>query len=1598
MASKQEQDQDKQQQSQPGEPEVKTQSFTIGMKKDLNATFVGDGIWTHMLNGINNSHDGELGTIGNEQANYKMCDLPYQLIGALHIYKDQWVIFTTDNTNCEIGTFVESTSTYTKIVNSPGLAFNQSNLITGAVKQNFDCTWQVYWEDGINPSRTMNLQNPPYTIAAVSTDACSTVTYTDQLDVEQLRLLPLLVVPQYSVKKGTTGGSLPNGSYQVAIAYTVNEIKVTDYFSPSNVQGLWSHDNLSSSLEVDITSMDPNFQEFELVIISIVNNQTTARRLGIYSTHQSSIYIDNVPASLPAVSLDLIPLQSPAYDHADSMFEVNNYLIRTGVYTTFEFNYQPQALNISANWVAVQYPWDYYIKGGNQVGYMRDEQYAFFIRWIYNTGQKSASYHIPGKPLAPGDTAMITGPDAIELNNGGTTQLWQAYNTAQTTNLNTYTLPDGGIVVASGTMGSWESTELYPTDKPNIWGPLCGQPIRHHKFPDNSTINHHDQGGNNIYVLGVQFSGITLPLDNEGNPITSIVGYEILRGSREGNKTIVAKGLINNMGEYTIPNNLSEKQGLYPNYPYNDLRTDPFLSATTIGGGCGDNGYTPMGSFRRDVFSFHSPDTSFKNPFLSEYELKVHGELSGNVLGAFNIVDHHPRNKLMADFSLIMAGIIGIGEALFTVKGKTTTTQVGPQAFNDAWFVGGFADGASINYGAGAATAGFYATSALISFLGDITGLTALENIFGVNKYTDLTATIAGAGLATAPGVIGARTDVYQESSAMSNVPIVARIFDGFLTFTSYFAKDTDEMLDIFRGFSPHQQYAYQYNSHGLYDTYTSPTIGNIRRNITKGNYIGSHLQDFSTGFTINNLFRGKMVALQLGDVLSDPINADNTRQTIGDQNLFNNPTQQFLTTTSAHYTSLKVSEPGQYGQLENVLQIPIAGSYSAAPAAGAKITSGVLFGGDTYINRFTEKNTFFYFNDWMHGQPDDFEYDYRLRYNVPYARWWMDSQTYDAANLVNALYTLNFSGDAFPSDMAHLDRDQSQCSSKLSFIIKNAYFYLFNNGVRDFFCESEVNLGYRDYGDVETQAIYDPVSNTDLLALFNSNVIKSGNYYKYDYSLSTNKLYQNFVSWGTVLPRWYDPTVAETCWSYYPKRAIYSLPSQTEQIQDNWRVWLVNNYKDFADQITAIHPIAQESAIVFFQNDPPAMFQGIDRLETNAGLKLTIGDGGLFSSPIMSISNSDPSFEYGATQNKYSIVNTPNGLYYISADQGKVLEHGGIRTSYYQQPIQDMSANGMKYWFERYLPYQLLLDFPNFPLIDNTVSGIGCQSTFDNNYEIVYFTKKDYKLMPQFVGQISWYKDNQFLYNGSPITLGDPLFFYDASWTVSLDQKTKTWISYHSWKPDFLLPGKTHFMSVKNNAIWKHNDRCDLFCNYYGTDYPFEVEHVAPTGQQVTTVKSVEYLMEAYLYAQNCTDRNHQYAFNFDQAMLYNSEQHTGLLNLNQAPLNNPIFKLQYPKLQPTYTDIIASKVENKYRFNQFWDATNDRGQIDSNQTQMFATPVNGYEKVVNNAYINYSKSPIQRKALRHQYTRLFLRRRVTGAVKIIYKLANLKFNSSDR
>lgn len=1563
---------------------IHTEIFNKGLLKDVNDTYVGEGFWTHARNAVNNSPEGDVGVLGNEASNILCARAPYPIIGAIYISDGNWAIYSTNIFNSEIGLYNENTCKYYTIYNDPfNKCFNFSTEypIVGVVKYNSDCSWQLYWDDGYNVSRTMNIgkeemwpypvgnwEGVPYLTIDILPGPCKDDVSTGTIDCDKLRLAAYATTPCIQVKKGNGLGTLLNGSYQATIAYSVNGVRVSDYLAISNVQALWTHDNVNGSLDIFVNGLDTDYDEFELVVIGFVNQQAVARKIGYYSTQTSTVSLDAVDPTLSTVPIEQIPLRTPAYEKSQGMYNVNEYLIRVGPTTYEDFNYQPTANNIQTKWVGVEYPADYYYKGGNKPTFLRDEVYSFFIRWIYDTGAKSSSYHIPGRAPKPGENNNNSGPDHII--NFGPEQNWQVNNTATKVPA-TGTTDDDGVIVFKGEMAYWESTEKYPDNKPDVWDTLCGLEIRHHKFPDDIIISNYNNTNNKLISLGVEFSNIAFPKDSSGNQIRSIIGYEILRGSREANRSIIAKGLINNMRSYDIID--SNITGLYVNYPYNFLDHDSFLGRDknrlpklrqTRGGTADDDKYHTGSSaavdvqlfdgVKRDIFSFHSPETTFRNPFLSATELKIYGQVSGNVEGRFRPVDNHPKDKFITDTSAVIANLAGIA-----------------------------------------------------------LGVAAARSAVPILDF------IVSAGITAAiPAIAGTATTAQPFTGAIAG--LIGAMAQYAILFAYYWLESTQKLIEGIEAAGGKRQFAYQYVSHGFYKDFLASPIGNRRREIIKSLYINPVIQDYDTTYRINNLFRASTVTVSLNSPISDPTIVDNTLFTIGQiargENGRPSPSSYGLndvtppiqpqtvtardiwrkpesfsqsSVTSAHYAALKVKNDNQYGQLDNIRQIPI-GCINLFPVISSTSTSAIIFGGDMYVNRYTEKSTFFYFSQWMQDLPDNTEWDYRLYNMLPYPRYWMDTSKYNAADLLGGI----FGGDqALPNDFHHLDRR----TVSGAFMVRFAYMYLFSSGIRDFYVESEINLAYRDYGDDLGKRHYDFTTYTDYEELFRTPYIKDTNFQKYDYALSISKHFSNFSSWGNLQPRIYDP-YNTSCYTTYDTRVIYSLQQQFELSKDNWRQFLANNYYDFDSKVVSMRSVGRTGAIIMLSGESPILFQGVETLDLNGGTKLSIGDGQLFNAqPLQNLSNADHEFEYGSCQNRLSVINTPAGLFYMSQNQGKIFSYG--------QGLQDISKSGMKWWFSQYSPYTLLEQFPDIDItmLDNTIIGIGCQTTYDNINEIVFFCKRDFRLKPEYIGRVKYLiglgNKFEFLdFPGYQITLGDPVYFEDTSWTVSYDPKAKAFISFHDWHPNLVMSSKTYYMTVKGDGIWKHNLVCNSYCNYYGINYPFEIEYVQNQGQTVTTTRSVEYILECYRYSANCLDYHHLLDENFDEAVIYNTEQISGDLKLNLSPKNNPYLVNNYPIINTNNIDILFSKEEQKYRFNQFFDITNDRGEFTGTFAPMWVTQYNGYIRNINPTYVNYNKGATQRKKFRHYLNKVLLRKLISGSSKFLLKLSNNKLLASFR
>ena len=1473
---------------------VESNLFMKGMVKDTFASIASKEVWEHAVNAINNSIDGDTGVIGNEPANFECAEIPYTIIGSIHIYGDQWAVYSTDNISSEIGVFDDSKCEYTRLINDPCLNFSTDNLIIGAAKENFECKWQLYWDDGLNPSRTIILDEPPYVQIITSAPGAACVVRENiqplTLDCERIRLAPLIDTPCLDLQKAPEGGQLRNGSYQAFIAYTINDQVYGDYIGISNVQPLFDHDDTSGSLILTLSNLDTEFDQYQLVLLTDVVSEVKAYVVGNYSTEQTTIKLDYLNQALKSLPLDFLPLRRPAYEKSKGMFVVNDYLVRTQPTEQFDFNYQPLANQIQTNWVSVEYPVDYYYNGGNKPSFLRDEVYTFFIRFIYNTGERSSSYHIPGRASVPFnaggiavDERTVIGGDPNALD--PTDPVFKVYNTAFPTSVNiNQTQPDGGIIRTRGAMAYWESTELYPQDQIR-YGGLCGQPIRHHKMPDDNSVPDgttatSSPGGASIFNLAVEFTNIPWPRDNDGNLITNIVGYEFLVGTREGNKSILGKGILKNMEAYAPTETASgdgTTQFFIPNYPFNDLGADPYLRSpgnlgtptdptgtvsiqswgtgmqnwlqgTDLGPHTGNFG-GQINTFSNNVHTFHSPELMFNRPFLNAYELKSYGVLTGNAKGRFQKSEKHPGEKLLRNSTAILAAFIGIGYAMYEMRGpidrKITTGQsynMGQErgqaqtgnstnivmtpgnAFANGWSATANATSPSFNEtttarsggqtGAAPHASGWaggngnWLTSGAIT---DRTNATGGTPGMGTGRTLGDAALIVGGGafgsaaqaadqgainLAqntrwNTAGTIGPKAERIYKGSRFTQTPGIIGLLGGAQTFLNYVATGGQEIIDLIYNLCSFQDFAMKYNSHGWYRNMNQLPGGTVfRHSIDTARYLKGSISQLNANIRINNLNRPTTVAVNLdGAGLQNPAQLgfnDNSKFTIGTVPAgagiadHTNPGSPSTTNIAAHYCAMKFNIDNQYGQLDSIRQIPMRGCVEffadqlPTDASGNPIISTLtrfntqqpLFGGDVYINRYTEKAIMPFFWDYLDdNERDGFVFDYRKYPNVPFPTYWMNTEQYRLDELTKAIGGMGwlFGGantfqNAMPNDYYYLDRDLNALGT-LGFFgatggrgnlfhITEGFMYLHCNGVNDFFVESEINLAFRDWGEDMEKRHYDRLEYSDLTSLFHVDHIKKGNFYKYDKALSIDQFITRTTSFGNIQPRYYDPLVAETCYTTYEKRLIYSLQAKKEAKKDFWRVFLPLNYKEFKDTINTIKPISGYGAMVLFPRMSPKIFTGNDQLTTDAGTKITVGDGGLFvDRNFREVVNSDVSHEYGSSESSRGVLNTPMGLFYISQEQGKIFQTSG-------QGLINITNTGMKWWFNKYLPSQLLAAFPEIEdcpqIIDNPVTAAGCQTVYDTNNDIVYFSKRDWNVSEQYTNSpcIEYVPCDGFYYN----------------------------------------------------------------------------------------------------------------------------------------------------------------------------------------------------------------------------------------------------------
>jgi hypothetical protein len=166
-------------------------------------------------------------------------------------------------------------------------------------------------------------------------------------------------------------------------------------------------------------------------------------------------------------------------------------------------------------------------------------------------------------------------------------------------------------------------------------------------------------------------------------------------------------------------------------------------------------------------------------------------------------------------------------------------------------------------------------------------------------------------------------------------------------------------------------------------------------------------------------------------------------------------------------------------------------------------------------------------------------------------------------------------------------------------------------------------------------------------------------------------------------------------------------------------------------------------------------------------------------------------------------LLRIPQGQVTVDAKRGQIFLITGTQAT-------DISGfgSGLNRFFTDHLSFEILRYFPNVD-IDNNFKNIGLHGVFDSKFDRVIITKLDYIPQP---GKEIFYDDvaKEFYVNQPTagntsvkrfVAVTDLEYFCNKSWTASFNFNTKSWVSFHTYLPNFYIGENNFFYSGLNES-----------------------------------------------------------------------------------------------------------------------------------------------------------------------------------------------------
>ena len=784
------------------------------------------------------------------------------------------------------------------------------------------------------------------------------------------------------------------------------------------------------------------------------------------------------------------------------------------------------------------------------------------------------------------------------------------------------------------------------------------KPIRHYKYPDSNIVPYMSGDFYNntpadfkksmIYPIGFFISNdaINAFLDIAvNNNLLSyserikIKRYEILRGDRSTEKSVIAKGILFDMKGYT------EKgvSTFYSNYPFNTMNHDILSGMVDTSHRNGNNKYT-----------FHSPETHFFKPSLTR-EINFEGYLFGKSSNYIVPVEGHSTYTLLGDRAYSIATTLAIAEVALEIS-----TQVSD------WLVNGSAGG----------------LSAPASIAAAIT---------------------AGAAL--------------------------------LVTGTTNVGKKRYEWVEIFRNLGNPANYAYYQTGVGFYNNFVQNTIVTSRyRGLTAITYLQEgrfRVTDESTSsdLFINNFKREDSVFLAFKGNYSFTYTNDYKNYDYG---LFNGSlivgyngkgqSEPITRNIASPYVSLKQFLVQQYGNISSVKWI----NTGYCGNLQEDNTCDPVFGGDTFISRFSLKRKMAHFKYDASSLPPLTPFAYKSLFNInpdtTSGRYYINYLTYDT--------TGDFSFSLFnyimPTNRSYYNLDSVGSSDNSFYVDPSNKFYLYAYGIPYFLVESQINCNYRYAKRERFENFYPNVGDFVEWTQQNTVDITLPNTYFYNSVYSTNK---TNINWRT-LPLDFNQELYDKT-NDMQNTVIWSRPDNSETtLTDPWLQYRPLDLYSFPSSygsLIGLTGIESDQILGRFTNGV-SLFNTIDALQERMSPESgNLGTGGIFSGRNINFNKTE--LGHAGTQHT-TIVSNEFGYFWVDAKRGKVFNMmpGG-------QGMNEITQ-GLEKWFKENLSFKITSGLLGLTLDDqdkdNAYNFVGLTTGWDDRLKRYFITKKDYKVVGQ--------------------------------------------------------------------------------------------------------------------------------------------------------------------------------------------------------------------------------------------------------------------------